>query len=102
MGCQELVLKELAPLISEEEIQARKSNFESWRLTLNLPPTHFINIFIDWCSRLTDGYIDYQIVAALWLVSSFCNNSAEVRLNQEIVRPNVFFTIFGKSTISRR
>lgn len=92
----------LAPLMSEEEIQARKNDFKSRRLTLNLPHSHFINVFIDWCSGLTDGYIDYMIAAALWLISSFCNNRVEVRLKQEIVRPNLFFTIFGKSTTSRK
>jgi hypothetical protein len=95
-------LENIGNLMSEEEIQARKNNFKSRRLVLPLPPTHFINIFIDWCRGLTDGYIDYQIVAALWLISSFCNSKVEVRLKQETVRPNLFITIFGRSTTNRK
>lgn len=71
--------------MSEEEIKARKNDFKSRRLTLNLPHSHFIHIFIDWYSGLTDSYIDYQIVEALWLISFFYNNGVEVRFKQEVV-----------------
>ena len=91
-----------APLMSEEEIQARKNDFKSRRLEINLPSSHFINVYTDWCSGLTDGYVDYQLVGAFWLLSSFCNDKVEIRLKQEIVRPNLFITIFGKSTTSRK
>src|SRR5665647_2130292 len=72
------------------------------RLTLALPPSHFISIFTDWCSGLTDGYVDYQIVGAFWLLSSFCNEKVVIKLKQGTVRPNLFLTIFGKSTSSRK
>jgi Protein of unknown function (DUF3987) len=72
------------------------------RLTLALSPSHFIPIFCDWCSGLTDGYVDYQIVGAFWLLSSFCNEKVVIKLKQGTVRPNLFFTIFGKSTTSRK
>jgi len=89
--------------MSEEEIRTRKNEFKGRRLTLQqLPPTHFISIFVDWCSGLTDGYTDYMIVGALWLISSLCNARVEVRLKQEIVRPNLFITMFGRSTTSRK
>lgn len=85
-----------------EEIRERKEDLKDRRLPLVLPPSHFVSIYCNWLSGLTDGYIDYQSISALWLISSFCNYNVSVRLKQETVRPNISITILGKSTISRK
>jgi Primase C terminal 1 (PriCT-1) len=88
--------------LTVEEIQARKESFKDRRLSLVLPLTHFVNVFCNWLGGLTDGYKDYQIIDALWLISSFCNYNVVVKLKQETVRPNISATILGKSTTSRK
>ena len=87
---------------TEDEIIARKESFKDRRLPLVLPPSHFVSIFIDWLSGLTDGYEEYQKLGALWLISSFCNHNVVVKLKQETVRPNITVYLFGKSTTSRK
>lgn len=88
--------------LSLDEINKQKNEFKSRRLFLSLPPSHFICVFCDWCGNLTDGYEDYQIMGALWVLSSFCNYKVQVRLKQGTVRPNLFILIFGQSTKSRK
>jgi hypothetical protein len=72
------------------------------KLTVDLPPSHFIRLFGTWCSGLTDGYEDYQIAGALWLLSALCGGKVSLKMKQGIIKPNLFITIFGKSTTSRK
>jgi Uncharacterized conserved protein len=88
--------------LTADEIRARKESFKDRRLTLVLPPNHFVSIYRTWLSGITDGYEDYQTMGALWIISSFCNYNVNVRLKQETVRPNLSVTIFGRSTTSRK
>lgn len=85
-----------------EEIRDHKEDLKDRRLSFNLPPEHFINIYCKWMGGLTDGYKEYQSMSALWLISSFCNHNVRMKLKQETVRPNISVTIFGKSTTSRK
>jgi len=94
----EEVVKEL----TTEEIQARKDVLRDRRLPLVLPPDHFVSVFCDWLGGLTDGYEEYQKLGAIWLISSFCSPNVYIKLKQETVKPNVFITLFGKSTTARK
>jgi hypothetical protein len=85
-----------------DEIREHKDNLKDRRLSLLLPPDHFISIYCKWIGGLTDGYLEYQSISALWLISSFCNHNVYTKLKQETVRPNISVTIFGKSTTSRK
>jgi hypothetical protein len=53
-------------------------------------------------NSVTDGYPDYKVVGGFWLLSSFCNTNVAIHLKQETVRPNLFITILGRSTTSRK
>lgn len=88
--------------LTNEEIQAQKDLFRDRRLPLILSPDHFISLFCDWLSGLTDGYREYMEMGGLWLISSFCAGKVEVRLKQENVKPNIYVMCFGKSTTSRK
>ena len=88
--------------LTVDEIQARRNSFKARKLPLVLPPNHFVSIFCNWLSGITDGYEDYQDIGALWLISSFCDYNVVVKLKQETVRPNISATIFGRSTTSRK
>lgn len=85
-----------------EEIRAHKETLRDRRLSFNLPSNHFVSIYCKWIGGLTDGYLEYQSISALWLISSFCNHGVYTKLKQETVRPNISVTIFGKSTTSRK
>lgn len=90
------------PELTEEEILSRKECFKDRRLQLNLPADHFINIVLTWLTGITDGYPDYIIMGALWLISSFCNYNVQIKLKQETIRPNLVIMLIGKSTTSRK
>lgn len=85
-----------------DEIRERKESFKDRKLSLVLPPNHFVSIYRNWLSGITDGYEDYQTMGALWIISSFCDYNVNVRLKQETVRPNISVIFFGRSTTSRK
>ena len=88
--------------LTTDEIREHKDNLKDRRLSLPLPSNHFVSIYCKWIGGLTDGYLEYQSISALWLISSFCNHNVYTKLKQETVRPNISVTIFGKSTTSRK
>ena len=90
------------PELSAAEIRSRKEEHRDLRLTFGLPDDHFVSVFCNWLSGRTDGYTDYQELAALWLISSLCENRVELRLKQGIVRPNLWLVFLGSSTTSRK
>lgn len=94
----EKVLKEL----TSEQIQELKNEFSDLRLVMPLQDDHFVNVVCDWLSGLTDGYREYMVMGAFWLISSFCHYNVEIRLKQETIRPNIWVTFFGKSTRARK
>lgn len=89
-------------VLTEEEIRDRKETLRDRRLNLNLPDNHFVSKYIKWMKGLTDGYVEYQAVSALWVISSFCHYGVKIELKQETVRPNICSIFLGKSTVSRK
>lgn len=67
-----------------------------------LDKNHFINIYCDWLSSLSDTYYEYQVGCAFWLLSSLTERKVQLKTKQEIIRPNIWAFILGRSTTSRK
>ncbi len=72
------------------------------KCTMDLPADHFLSIFKTWMSSISDGYVDYQYLCGLWLLSALTSNKVKLRLKQETVKPNLWVFNIGKSTTSRK
>lgn len=67
-----------------------------------LPQGHFINIVTGWMSGLSDTYYEYQVSAALWLLSDLIQGKGSLKLKQGTIRPNLYFILLGQSSKSRK
>jgi hypothetical protein len=67
-----------------------------------LPEDHFINIYTKWISGITDGYYEYSVITAFWLLSALSKNAIILKLKIGTIRPNLWIFILGKSTTSRK
>lgn len=67
-----------------------------------LPQDHFINKVTRWMSGLSDTYYEYQVLAALWLLSDLIQGKGSLRLRTGTVKPNLYVTLLGQSTKSRK
>lgn len=92
-NCVEMELKDI---LSLHEIEAER------KCIIDLPQDHFLSEYTKWMSSISDGYIDYQNLCGLWLLSTLTNNRVKLRLKQEIVKPNLWIFNIGKSTTSRK
>jgi len=87
---------------SVEELHAMRDEEQDLRLDIKLPDDHFLSDFVNWLSSITDGYYEYQLVSGLWLLSAITHGKVELRLKQELIKPNLYLMVFGKSTTSRK
>lgn len=67
-----------------------------------LDKNHFINVYCDWLSSLSDTYYEYQVGCAFWLLSALTEKKVELKTKQEAIRPNIWAFILGRSTTSRK
>lgn len=90
---KELPLKDIIALNKEE--QERK-------LQLSLPEDHFISQCVKWLNSINDGYQEYKIISAFWILSALTSNKIVLKLKQGAIRPNIWVCVLGKSTTSRK
>jgi hypothetical protein len=88
--------------ITEDELATMKNTRDSLRLNLDLPEDHFITQFVEWSDSLNDGYREYKIVTAFWLLSALVQRKVYSRWSTGIIYPNIWAFLIGPSTISRK
>lgn len=89
--------------ITEQEINRIKADKFSLRmpdLSKILPEDHFINVYAKYGSSVTDSYYEYHVMNAIWLLSTIAKCQVYLDLPQGIVRPTIWATNIGLSTIS--
>ena len=87
---------------SLEEIKKIAADNRDLRLNIDLPPDHFVSKYVKWLTNITDGYQEYQILSAFWLLSSIVERRIVLNTAQEEIYPNLWITILGQSTVSRK
>ena len=91
--------------ITEEEIRKIKDNTFSVRmpdLSKVLPEDHFVNVYTKYASDITDGYYEYQVINAFWLLSAMTKSCVYTELKIGTYTTNLWIMIIGKSTTSRK
>ena len=88
--------------VTIEQLHAMRDKEEEFKLDINLPDDHFLTDFVNWLSSITDGYYEYQVVSGLWLLSALTHGKVVLKLKQELIKPNLYMMVFGKSTTSRK
>lgn len=86
------------------EIELLKTNFAQRRLICNLPEDHFISQFVAYADRMSDGYKEYKILGAFWLLSSIVSRKPKIDLATSVdgIHLNIWTTCLGLSSISRK
>ncbi len=107
VNCDSCSIKKVAPdnacvEMELNEIMTLHQSETERRIMMDLPDSHFISEYIKWMSSLSDGYRDYQILCALWILSALTRNRVCLRLKQDTIKPNLWIFIIGKSTTSRK
>ncbi len=90
---KELPLKDIISLNKEEHER---------RLELPLSEDHFISRCVKWLNSINDGYQEYKIISAFWILSALVHNKVVLRLKQGRIKPNLWLCVLGKSTTSRK
>ena len=87
-----------------EEIELLKKGFAARHLTINLPDDHFIVQVVKYFDRMTDGYKEYKILGAFYLLSSCTQRKPVVDLSTTVngVFTNLWTHFIGISSISRK
>ena len=87
-----------------EEIELLKKGFAARHLTINLPDDHFIVQVVKYLDRMTDGYKEYKILGAFYLLSSCTQRKPVVDLSTTVngVFTNLWTQFIGISSISRK
>jgi len=105
--CQDKVKEELKSTdkITQEELnQIRKDRYSPKIPNLHglLDDDHYINVYCDWVSSLSDTYYEYQVGTAFWLLSAVSDGKVQLKTKQEVIKPNLWMFILGRSTTSRK
>ena len=90
---KEMPLKDIISLNKEEHER---------KLELPLPDDHFISHCVKWLNSINDGYQEYKIISAFWILSALTSNKIILKLKQGAIRPNLWVCVLGKSTTSRK
>lgn len=94
--------KEQFPERDLKELMSQQEKEHERKLEVNLPSDHFVIEYIKWLSSISDGFVDYQIASALWMLSALTSGRAILKLKQETVKTNLWFVLIGRSTTSRK
>jgi hypothetical protein len=90
---KEMALKDIILLNKEEHER---------KLEVQLPEDHFITRCVKWLNSINDGYQEYKIISAFWILSALVRNKIILKLKQGVVKPNLWMCVLGKSTTSRK
>ncbi|OPY16894.1 MAG: hypothetical protein A4E23_01641 [Methanomethylovorans sp. PtaU1.Bin073] len=85
-----------------DEIRNLKEEQLDIRLNMDLPEDHFLTVFRKWQESRTDAYPEYHFMGGLWLLSAFCQGKVVLKLTTGHVKPNIWVTILGLTTISHK
>ncbi|MHC1757036.1 MAG: DUF3987 domain-containing protein [Methanosarcina sp.] len=88
--------------VSDSELEEIKNTHDTLRLNLDLPDDHFVTQFVEWSDSLNDGYREYKIITAFWLLSALVQQKVYSRWSTGTIYPNVWTFLIGPSTISRK
>lgn len=72
------------------------------KLSIDLPADHFVSRCVEWLDSINDGYHEYKVMSAFWILSALAHNKAVLKLKQGDIRPNLWICMLGKSTVSRK
>lgn len=92
----------LIPTLTTDEINKLNEGERNRKLELSLPADHFISQYVKWLCSISDGYQEYSISGALWILSAIAKDKFILPLKQERVKPNLWIFDIGKSTTSRK
>ena len=90
--------------MDEEEIRLLGGKFAERHLVCDLPDDHFISEYVAYNNRMTDGFFEYNVMAAFYLLSSCTQDKAFIDLatHAKGLKINVWSTIIGQSSVSRK
>jgi len=88
--------------ITEEEIKKEHDEYLNNKYVPDLPEGHFIKDVMEWIESLTDGYQEYAMMGALWLLSAIVGRHVVLDLKAKELHANLWIFIIGRSTISRK
>jgi hypothetical protein len=88
--------------MTEEEFSKYKPIPEGPRFECKLPKDHFLMRFMAYGQDISDAYPEYWFAGGLHALYFMNDKKTFVKLRQMIVYCNMWLTILGKSTISRK
>lgn len=87
--------------ISEEEIRAY-SMPAGPRFECKLPSDHFVSRFMDYGAEVSDAYDEYWFAGGIFALAVVADKKIKVVLRQGALYPNLYVSINGKSSLSRK
>ncbi len=87
--------------ISEEELKAYTLP-EGPKFECELPKDNFIQRFIAYGSEVSDAYPDFWLAGALHALAVIADKKLKMVLKQGTIYPNLYISINGKSSLSRK
>jgi len=96
---------DLSGIIPTEKHEPRSKAVvgEMPKLTMNLPPDHFVARYVEHWSGMNDAYPDYHYATALAMLSAGANSILGVRIrNFGTLKTNLWFMMLGQSSFSRK
>jgi hypothetical protein len=88
-------------VISEEEIEAY-SLPSGPKFECKLPPDHFISRFMTYGADVSDAYDEYWFAGGLFALAVVADKKIKINLKQGTLYPNLYESINGKSSLSRK
>jgi hypothetical protein len=87
-----------------EEIRLLGGKFAERHLVCDLPDDHFISEYVAYNNQMTDGFFEYNVMAAFYLLSSCTQDKVFIDLatHAKGLKINVWSTIIGQSSVSRK
>ncbi|MCK5640797.1 MAG: bifunctional DNA primase/polymerase, partial [Gammaproteobacteria bacterium] len=85
-------------------IEAMRDRQQQMKLRMNivLAEGHYITKYIEYMKSQSDAYFEYNVCAALWLLSSVTQGKVSMPLKQHDIAPNLYFMLLGMSTLARK
>jgi len=87
--------------ISEEELDAY-SLPEGPKFECRLPNNHFLQKHMAYGSEISDAYPDYWLASGLFSLAVVADKKLKIILKQGTIYPNLYISINGKSSLSRK
>lgn len=87
--------------ITEEELAAY-SMPEGPKFECRLPNNHFLQRHMAYGSEISDAYPDYWLASGLFSLAVVADKKLKIILKQGTIYPNLYISINGKSSLSRK